>query len=56
MPCKLAYPQAIRSDNGVPFASLNALFNLSKLPVWWLRLGTPPCTNSTPSGPTRLWP
>ena len=32
-------PSAIRSDNGVPFASLNALFNLSKLAVWWLRLG-----------------
>jgi transposase InsO family protein len=32
-------PQAIRSDNGVPFASPNALFNLSKLAVWWLRLG-----------------
>jgi transposase InsO family protein len=32
-------PQAIRSDNGVPFASANALFNLSKLSVWWLRLG-----------------
>ncbi len=32
-------PQAIRSDNGVPFASPNALFNLSKLSVWWLRLG-----------------
>ena len=32
-------PGAIRSDNGVPFASPNALFNLSKLPVWWLRLG-----------------
>ena len=30
---------AIRSDNGVPFASPNALFNLSKLSVWWLRLG-----------------
>jgi hypothetical protein len=26
-------------DNGVPFASPNALFNLSKLSVWWLRLG-----------------
>ena len=24
---------------GVPFASPNALFNLSKLAVWWLRLG-----------------
>lgn len=32
-------PAAIRSDNGVPFASANALFNLSKLSVWWLRLG-----------------
>ena len=32
-------PRAIRTDNGVPFASPNALFNLSKLSVWWLRLG-----------------
>lgn len=32
-------PLSIRSDNGVPFASPNALFNLSKLSVWWLRLG-----------------
>lgn len=32
-------PHAIRTDNGVPFASPNALFNLSKLSVWWLRLG-----------------
>jgi len=32
-------PNAIRSDNGVPFASPNALFILSKLAVWWLRLG-----------------
>jgi len=32
-------PCAIRSDNGVPFASPNSLFNLSKLSVWWLRLG-----------------
>jgi transposase InsO family protein len=32
-------PLAVRSDNGVPFASPNALFNLSKLSVWWLRLG-----------------
>ncbi len=32
-------PQAIRSDNGLPFASPNGLFNLSKLSVWWLRLG-----------------
>ena len=32
-------PAAIRFDNGVPFASPNGLFNLSKLSVWWLRLG-----------------
>ncbi len=32
-------PANIRSDNGVPFASAQALFNLSKLAVWWLRLG-----------------
>jgi putative transposase len=32
-------PSAIRTDNGVPFASPNSLFNLSKLSVWWLRLG-----------------
>lgn len=32
-------PDAIRTDNGVPFASPNALFGLSKLSVWWLRLG-----------------
>ena len=32
-------PKAIRSDNGVPFASPNSLFGLSKLSVWWLRLG-----------------
>jgi transposase InsO family protein len=32
-------PTSIRSDNGVPFASANALFNLSRLAVWWLRLG-----------------
>jgi putative transposase len=32
-------PLAIRSDNGVPFASPNSVFNLSRLSVWWLRLG-----------------
>jgi len=32
-------PEAIRTDNGLPFASPNGLFNLSKLSVWWLRLG-----------------
>jgi transposase InsO family protein len=32
-------PSAIRTDNGNPFASPNALFGLSRLAVWWLRLG-----------------
>jgi transposase InsO family protein len=32
-------PAAIRSDNGVPFASPNGLYGLSRLAVWWLRLG-----------------
>ena len=32
-------PKAIRTDNGVPFASPHLLFQLSKLSVWWLRLG-----------------
>ena len=32
-------PRAIRTDNGIPFASPNALFGLSQLSIWWLRLG-----------------
>jgi len=32
-------PGAIRSDNGVPFASPNGLYGLSRMSVWWLRLG-----------------
>jgi transposase InsO family protein len=32
-------PRAIRSDNGVPFASPHGLFQLSRLSGWWLRLG-----------------
>ncbi len=32
-------PLRIRTDNGVPFASAHALYGLSKLAVWWLRLG-----------------
>ena len=31
-------PKAIRSDNGVPFAT-QALCGLSRLSVWWLKLG-----------------
>jgi hypothetical protein len=29
----------IRTDNGIPFAGGSAFFGLSKLSVWWLRLG-----------------
>jgi transposase InsO family protein len=32
-------PAAIRSDNGLPFASPNGLYDLSRLSVFWLRLG-----------------
>jgi putative transposase len=32
-------PGTIRTDNGVPFSSPFALYGLSKLAVWWLRLG-----------------
>src|SRR5437588_1781580 len=32
-------PGAIRTDNGLAFASAQALYGLSKLSVWWLRLG-----------------
>jgi putative transposase len=32
-------PQTLRTDNGVPFASPHALYGLSRLAVWWLRLG-----------------
>lgn len=35
-------PRAIRTDNGVPFAAPYSLFGLSKLSVWWLRLGIQP--------------
>ena len=32
-------PEAIRTDNGTPFASSHALFGPSRLSVWWLKLG-----------------
>jgi transposase InsO family protein len=32
-------PLAMRTDNGTPFASGNSLYGLTKLSVWWLRLG-----------------
>ena len=36
---KHGLPGAIRSDNGTPFASRNALLGLSRLSAWWLALG-----------------
>lgn len=35
-------PWVMRSDNGVPFASPMALGRLSRLSVWWIRLGIRP--------------
>jgi transposase InsO family protein len=32
-------PEAIRSDNGAPFASRQGLLGLSRLSAWWLALG-----------------
>ena len=36
---KHGLPGAIRSDNGPPFASSNAILGLSRLSAWWLALG-----------------
>lgn len=35
-------PGAILTDNGSPFASSNALARLSRLSVWWIKLGIRP--------------
>jgi transposase InsO family protein len=35
-------PQAILTDNGSPFASPRALARLSRLSVWWIKLGIRP--------------
>ena len=32
-------PQAIRSDNGAPFAQVRGILGLSKLSAWWVALG-----------------
>jgi transposase InsO family protein len=39
--CTYGLPQAIRTDNGAPFASL-ALGGISQLSKWWIRLGIRP--------------
>jgi putative transposase len=36
---KFGLPQAIRSDNGEPFASVSKAAGLTKLSAWWARLG-----------------
>lgn len=45
---KYGLPENIRSDNGTPFAVMTALCGLSRLSVWWLRLGITP--NRIPPG------
>ena len=44
-------PEAIRSDNGSPFASRQGLLGLSRLSVWWgsarNRFGTGPARSSS---------
>lgn len=35
-------PDAIRTDNGTPFAASTAIGRLSRLSVWWIRLGIRP--------------
>jgi putative transposase len=35
-------PQVLRSDNGAPFAMPRGLVQLSRLAVWWLKLGIRP--------------
>lgn len=39
---RFGMPEVIRSDNGSPFASATALGRLSRLSVWWIRLGIRP--------------
>lgn len=39
--CEYGLPQAIRTDNGAPFAS-SAVAGLSRLSVWWIKLGIVP--------------
>src|ERR1700720_1169213 len=36
---KYGLPEAIRSDNGAPFASVQTLHGLSRLSPWWVALG-----------------
>lgn len=35
-------PEAIRTDNGNPFSSASAIGRISRLSVWWIRLGIRP--------------
>jgi hypothetical protein len=41
--CQYGLPEAILTDNGTPFAS-SSLRRLSRLSVWWIRLGIRPLT------------
>jgi len=35
-------PEAIRSDNGPPFASMKSMGGLTRLSIWWIKLGIRP--------------
>lgn len=39
--CEFGLPEAIRTDNGAPFAT-QAIRRLSRLHVWWIKLGITP--------------
>lgn len=36
---KYGLPRMIKSDNGPPFASANAVMGLTRLAAWWMSLG-----------------
>ena len=40
--CQYGLPESIRTDNGTPFAAATAIGRLSRLSVWWIRLGIRP--------------
>jgi putative transposase len=46
-------PEAIRTDNGLPFASAHALYGLSKLSVWWRPARPRPMSCSSKAALTR---
>jgi transposase InsO family protein len=45
-------PEAIRSDNGAPFASRTDLYGLSRLSAWWIAFGNQSGTRSSRPSPS----